>query len=125
WLGAALVHLYGIDSDGHERDGTSSTSTQANWLKNALAASTACFKLVDFHHPPYTTWSGGSTTYMRWPFPSWGADIVLTGHAHLYERLNAGGFPYIVNGLGGEDLASFGSSLPSGVTSVVRYHLDF
>src|SRR5207248_125423 len=87
--------------------------------------STACFKLVNFHHPPYTTWSGGSMTEMRWPFPSWGADMVLAGHAHVYERLNAGGFPYIVNGLGGEDLSSFGSSLPSGVTSVVRYNLDF
>src|SRR5439155_11033492 len=125
-LCGVLVQLIVIDSDSHEPDGTSSTSTQANWLKNGLAASTACFKLVDFHHPPYTTWSGGSTTYMRWPFPSWGADVVLTGHAHLYERLDASGFPYIVNGLGGEDIATFGKTkLPSGVRSVVRYNSDF
>jgi len=124
-FGGGLVQLFVIDSDGHEPDGNTSTSTQATWLKNALAASTACFKLVDFHHPPYTTWSSGSTTVMRWPFPSWGADMVLAGHAHVYERLDASGFPYIVNGLGGEDLASFGSALPAGVTSVVRYNLDF
>ena len=124
-FGGGLVQLFVIDSDGHEPDGMSSTSKQANWLKNGLAASTACFKLVDFHHPPYTTWSGGSMTEMRWPFASWGADVVLAGHAHLYERLDASGFPYIVNGLGGEDISNFGGSLPSGVRSVVRYNSDF
>src|SRR3989454_4452372 len=54
------------------------------------------------------------------------SDMVLAGHAHVYERLaDASGFPYIVNGLGGEDIAGFGSTLPSGVTSVVRYNSDF
>src|SRR2546428_462547 len=124
-FGGGLVQLFVIDSDDHEPDGNTSISVQSDWLQNALASSTACFKLVNFHHPPYTTWSGRSTTEMRWPFPSWGADMVLAGRAHVYERLNAGGFPYIVNGLGGEDLASFGSTLQSGVTSVVRYNLDF
>jgi hypothetical protein len=126
-LGGGLLQLFVIDSDSNEPDGMSSTSKQANWLKSGLAASTACFKLVDFHHPPYTTWSGGYMTEMQWPFPSWGADIVLTGHAHVYERLDASGFPYIVNGLGGEDISTFGSKtkLPSGVKSVVRYNSDF
>src|SRR5207248_1165616 len=52
---------------------------------------------------------------------------VLTGHAHLYERLSASGFPYIVNGLGGEDISTFNSKtkLPTGVRSVVRYNSDF
>src|SRR5207249_7863424 len=125
-FGGGLVQLFVIDSDRHETDGMISTSKHATCLKNALAASTACFKLVDFHHPPYTTWSGGSMTEMRWPFASWGADVVLAGHAHLYERLDASGFPYIVNGLGGEDIATFGKTkLPSGVRSVVRYNSDF
>jgi len=124
-FGGGLVQLFVINSDMNEPDGITSTSVQANWLQNALAASTACFKIVDFHHPPYTTWSGGSMTEMQWPFQSWGADIVLTGHAHVYERLDASGFPYIVNGLGGEDTSTFGGSLPSGVASLVQYNVDF
>ena len=124
-FGGGLVELFVIDSDSHEPDGDSSTSTQANWLKKELAASTSCFKVVDFHHPPYTTWSGGSMSGMRWPFRSWGADMVLAGHAHVYERLDASGFPYIVNGLGGQNIANFGGSLPSGVKSVVRYNSNF
>ncbi len=35
------VHFFAIDSDPNEPSGTSSTSTQGNWLKNKLAASTA------------------------------------------------------------------------------------
>src|SRR2546428_4608501 len=85
-FGEGLVHLFVIDSDDNEPDGNTSTSVQASWLKNALAASTACFNLVDFHHPPYTSGSVGSMAVMQWPFPSWGADMVLAGHAHVYER---------------------------------------
>ncbi|MBZ5515236.1 MAG: DNRLRE domain-containing protein [Acidobacteriia bacterium] len=126
-LGNGLVHLFAIDSDSHEPDGRTSTSIQANWLRNALAASTSCFDVVYFHHPAYTTGSTGSTTDMRWPFGSWGADVVLAGHAHVYERLDASGFPYFVDGLGGESIASFGSTggLPSGVKPVVRYNADY
>jgi len=38
---------------------------------------------------------------MQWPFKSWGATTVLTGHDHLYERINVDNFTYFVNGLGG------------------------
>jgi glucose/arabinose dehydrogenase len=38
---------------------------------------------------------------MQWPFAEWGADVVLAGHDHVYERLTIDGIPYIVNGLGG------------------------
>ena len=45
------------------------------------------------------------------PYEAWGADAVLAGHDHDYERLSnpagvAGrdGFPYIVNGLGNRRL---------------------
>ena len=61
---------------------------------------------------------------MRWPFKDWGADIVLSGHAHSYERLKGSGdFPYIVNGAGGAPLRDWhSSSLASGVTSVKKYN---
>ena len=38
---------------------------------------------------------------MRLPFEEWGADLVLSGHQHVYERLKIEGLTYIINGLGG------------------------
>jgi hypothetical protein len=121
-----LVHLFAVDSDNREPDGRSSSSVQANWLHNALAASTACFDVVYFHHPAYSSGTHGSTTGMRWPFQAWGADVVLSGHDHLYERIDAGGFPYFVDGAGGASLYDFLNvgTFPPGVVSVVRYNQD-
>jgi hypothetical protein len=108
-----LVHLYAIDSDSHEPDGNEADSKQALWLKEKLAASTACFDLVYFHHPPYSSGDHGSDTDMQWPFEAWGAEAVLAGHDHDYERLQVGGIPYFVNGLGAAGLREFpGSPLP-------------
>src|SRR5437773_4988204 len=42
------VQLFIVNDDPDEPDGTSSTSKQATWLKNGLAASTAKWKLVLF-----------------------------------------------------------------------------
>jgi tartrate-resistant acid phosphatase type 5 len=104
-LGA--VHLFALDSDPHEPDGTTETSVQGQWLKQRLAASKACFKLVVFHHPPYSNGPHGNSEFMRWPFRAWGADAVLSGHDHTYERFMVDGFPYIVNGIGGADIYPF------------------
>ena len=108
-----LVHLFAIDSDPAEPDGTSDTSAQAQWLEARLRASTACYDLVYFHHPAYSSGTThGSSTGMRWPFKAWGADAVLSGHEHLYERLDVDGIPYFVNGLGGALRYQFGTPLP-------------
>ena len=37
-------------------------------------------------------------------FAEWGADIVIGGHDHDYERLHRDGIVYIVNGLGGREI---------------------
>jgi hypothetical protein len=104
-----LVHIFAVDSDDREPDGITSSSTQAKWLKGALAASSACYKIVVFHHAPYTSGNGnGPTTELRWPFKTWGASIVITGHEHVYERLEVDGLTYLVNGLGGDSGYSFG-----------------
>jgi fibronectin type 3 domain-containing protein len=95
------VHIFVIDSDTHEPDGTSSTSVQATWLQNRLAASTALWKIVVFHHPPYASGDHGSSSWMRWPFAEWGATAVLSGHNHMYERVQLNNIVYFVNGLGG------------------------
>lgn len=117
------VQFFCIDSDTHEPDGTTSSSTQGQWLQNRLANSTVRWKIVYFHHPPYSSGTThGSSTYMRWPFQQWGATAVLNGHEHNYERLIINNLPYFVNGLGGRSLYSFGTPISG---SVIRYNADY
>ena len=59
---------------------------------------------------------------MRWPFADWGANAVLSGHDHSYERLLVDGIPYIVNGLGGGEIYAFRTPLPQ---SIVRYNTTY
>jgi hypothetical protein len=105
------VHFFALDSDNNEPDGTDVTSKQAVWLKVALAASTSKWNIVYFHYPPYSSGFHGSIGFMRWPFAAWGADAVLSGHDHSYERFLVDGIPYFVNGLGGAGIYDFKTPL--------------
>lgn len=96
------VHLFIIDSDSHEPDKIGLSSDQAAWLKTSLNASNASWKLVFMHHPPYSSGMHGSQDALQWPYKEWGADAVIAGHDHDYERLTIDGLPYFVNGLGGQ-----------------------
>ncbi len=116
------VQIFVIDSDPHEPDGRTAASTQAQWLQTQLAASTAAWKLVAMHHPPYSSGAHGSDETMQWPYAAWGATAVLAGHDHTYERLWADGIPYFVNGLGGKSKYSLGTPLPQ---SIVHYNGDY
>jgi hypothetical protein len=98
---AGPVEFFAIDSDPHEPHGTSATSRQAAWLKAALAASKASFQIVYMHHPPYSSGPHGSARELMWPYGDWGADLVLAGHDHTYERIEVGGLTYLVVGLSG------------------------
>jgi tartrate-resistant acid phosphatase type 5 len=115
-----LVHLFSIDSDPSEPDGVDEGSTQGAWAQAAISGSSACWDLVVFHHAAYSSSSShGSVAYMQWAFEAWGADSVIGGHDHTYERLQVGGIPYFVNGIGGAGLYGFGTPLPE---SQVRYN---
>lgn len=106
-------HFFIVDSDINEPDGITAGSVQANWLRNGLAASNARFKIVYFHHPPYSSGQHGNNYDMRWPFKEWGATVVLCGHEHNYERLvDSTGMTYFVNGLGGKDWRDFAVIVP-------------
>ena len=96
-----FLHFFVLDSDWAEPDGIGKTSVQALWLKGALAESTGDWKIVYFHHAPYSSGYHGPTPHMQWPFKEWGASVVITGHDHHYERLMVNGLPFFVNGLGG------------------------
>lgn len=114
------VHWFILNSDPHEPDGITASSTQAQWLQNALASSTACWRIVVLHHAPYSSSAvHGSNPDTQWPCAAWGADVVIAGHAHIYERLSRDGIVYLVNGIGGAPLYGFGSPISG---SIVRYN---
>lgn len=113
------VHFFAVSSDSREPDGVGRSSIQASWLQERLAAATLPWKVVYFHQPPFSSGYHGSVDWMRWPFKEWGADLVLAGHDHTYERLEIDGLTYIVNGLGGGPIYPFIFPLPG---SQVRYN---
>jgi tartrate-resistant acid phosphatase type 5 len=116
------LHLLALDSDPHEPDGNTADSEQARWLEARLAASESPWQIVYMHHPPYSSGDHGSTPAMQWPFAQWGADLVLSGHDHHYERIERDGIVYVINGLGGNpDRYDLRSPVPG---SAVRWNAD-
>lgn len=82
-----------------------SAHNQEQWLRRAVAASTAPFRVVVVHYPPYSSGDRhGSTPEVQWDFQSMGVTLVVSGHDHIYERIQLGNVTYIVNGVGGKDL---------------------
>jgi hypothetical protein len=116
------VHLFALDNLETEPDGVSASSAQGMWLQQALAASTSPWNIVYMHYPPYSSGWHGSTEWARWPYGEWGADAVLAGHDHTYERLLEDGVTYFVNGLGGSAIYNFGSIVDG---SQMRYNNDY
>jgi len=102
------VHLFMLDTDEREPDGATATSIQGCWLERRLSQSTGSWKLVFANHAPYTSHSVEDIHRMRWPFKAWGADAVLSGFYHIYERLLVDGLPYFINGAGGSWISNFG-----------------
>ena len=117
-----LVHFFVLDSNPQEPDGITADSAQAEWLQDALASATEPWKVVYFNHPPYSSGVYGSTPALQWPFKEWGANLVLSGHDHNYERLVVDGFPYFVNGAGGRNIRDCGTLIPG---SQICYDTDF
>lgn len=117
------VHFFALNSNPDEPDGTSAESDQARWLKAQLAKSTSAWNVVYDHHPPYSSDKvHGSTPSMQWPFADWGADVVVSGHAHVYEHLRVGGLDYVIDGLGGAQRYAFGRAVSG---SVKRFSADW
>jgi tartrate-resistant acid phosphatase type 5 len=119
---AGAVHFFALDSDYNEPDGISSTSIQAEWLREGLADSTAAWQVVYLHVAPYSSGHHGSTPIMQWDYAAWGADAVIAGHDHIYERLTVNGIPYFVNGVGGGAIYALGEALPE---SEFRYNRNY
>jgi hypothetical protein len=97
-------------------------SPQLEWLTADLAREPRRCTLAYWHHPLFSSGSHGESPWMR---PIWqalydaGADVVLSGHDHLYERFARQdpsgardpqkGIRQFTVGTGGESLYRFGS----------------
>jgi hypothetical protein len=100
----------------------STGSKQENWLKGDLAAHTNICTLAYFHHPRWSSGTPGTSAVGSFITDLYnaGADLVLAGHAHHYERFapqnpsgqvdNTKGLVEIVVGTGGRSLSGFGTT---------------
>jgi hypothetical protein len=83
----ANVHVVVLDTHVHS---FSASSAQLQWAAADLAASTATWKVVAFHVPPYTggthTDSASVKANILPVLEAAGVDLVFAGHSHVYER---------------------------------------
>ena len=82
-------HIVALNSNCSRIDGCEAGSAQEQWLRADLAAHPNSCVLAYWHHPLYSSGSHGSDPRMRdmWAaLYEYGAEIVLSGHDHLYER---------------------------------------
>jgi hypothetical protein len=85
-------------------------SPQVRWLRDDLAAHPSDCLLAYWHHPRWSSGRHGSdpSTDEFWQdLRGAGADVVLSGHDHSYERLTVDGVREFVVGTGGRSLYPF------------------
>lgn len=115
-------HIIAINSNCSKVGGCQAGSTQEKWLRNDLAGHPAVCTLAFWHHPRYSSGVGGNFTSMKAIFQDLynaRADVVLSAHAHDYERFapqnnasqrdNANGIRQFVVGTGGSFFTGWSS----------------
>lgn len=119
-------HVIVLDSDCAKVGGCGPDSEQGLWLAADLAASDARCTLAIWHHPRFSSGQHGDAAAVA---PFWemlhagGADLIVNGHDHDYERFapqdpsgreeRPGGIREIVVGTGGADLRGFRRAAPN------------
>ena len=94
---------------------TGESPEQFAWLQAELArpeTQRAAFRIVCFHRPPFVNlWNGGGYTGEPFVRNDWvplltqgNVDVVISGHAHNYNRGTTNGVTYIIAGGGGGTL---------------------
>ncbi len=129
-------HVVVLDANCDEvRGGCGPDSPQVRWLRDDLAASTARCTVAMWHQPRFSSGQHGDDDAVA---PFWdalyaaGADLVLNGHDHDYERFApqdpsghvdaATGITEIVVGTGGAPLRDFASRSPNTVARSASAH---
>ena len=97
------VELVVLDGNSPEHE------EQRRFMARVLRESAAAWQVVVVHHPPYScAEEHGGSAEVRALVPALargGADVVLSGHDHVYQRFPPiGGITYLVSGGGGADL---------------------
>lgn len=121
-LGSWLVVV--LNSNCRPAGGCERGSPQQVWLRRTLAAHRGRCTLAYFHHPRWSSGLHGSDRTMGalWDtLAAAGADVVLAGHDHHYERFAPiGGIRSFVVGTGGRSLYPVLWRLPA--SRVVQWH---
>lgn len=128
-------HLIALNSMCTPVGGCGAGSPQEQWLREDLFAHATSCTLAYWHHPLFSSGGIGDNTAMR---PIWralyegGAEVVLNGHDHDYERFApqdpggvadpAYGLREFVVGTGGKSLLALGAPKPN---SEVRQDTTF
>lgn len=115
-------HVISLNSNCKSIGGCREGSAQLQWLRDDLAAHPAECTLVYWHHPLFSSGhhgSDGRTSTMFEAIYAAGAEIVLSGHDHTYERFApqapggvadpTRGIRYFVVGTGGKSLYEAGT----------------
>ena len=82
-------HVVVLNAECSKVGGCTPTSPEGTWLQSDLAANPTMCTLALWHEPLYASDTGAVTTSVQ---PFWqmlysaGADLVVNGHAHNYER---------------------------------------
>lgn len=121
-------HVIVLDADCGQVGGCGPDSPQGRWLASDLAASQARCTLALWHQPRFSSGAHGNDPAVA---PFWdalyaaGADLVLNGHDHDYERFGpqdprgrsdpARGITEIVVGTGGAALRNFGTEAANAI----------
>jgi acid phosphatase type 7 len=118
-------HLVALNSMCSEIGGCAAGSRQEQWLRSDLAAHRDSCVLAYWHHPRYSSGVEGGYDSLRTLWQTLydaGAELVLSGHDHTYERFapqdaignedRAHGIRQFVVGTGGKNPGNFVSVQP-------------
>ncbi len=126
--------MIALNSNCAEVGGCEAGSNQETWLRRVLAADPARCTAAYFHHPRFSSGFHGPNPNLEglWTaLHDHGADVVLNGHEHNYERLapmgpdgvadDAAGIRTFIVGTGGTSLRPVPSPGPNSESVVVRH----
>ena len=112
---AGLAQFFALDSTINSAIGPTTPAyapqgAQSVWLRDAMGASQAPWKIPYFHNPVYNAGPRHGNAYdelKHWVelFERSGVKVVFAGHEHNFQFTNArdtGGITYVISGSGGE-----------------------
>jgi acid phosphatase type 7 len=106
WYSATIgsVAFFLLDTDAPAGDQTAQRAWLERSLDEARATRPDLWRVVVAHRPPYSSGVHGPWEPMQpeagWRLAEWGADLVLSGHQHVYEDVVVDGLHHITGTTG-------------------------